>query len=59
MSTVPITNNGLPVSGGPANLAFSRPSSFTGPTPSGGGSVTATTASRFPDVSKAARSLAR
>lgn len=47
VSTVPFTNNGLPVSGGPANLAFSTQSSFTAPTPSGGGSVTSTTSLAF------------
>ncbi len=46
VSTVPFNNNGLPVTGGPATLAFSTQTSFTGPTPSGG-SVTATNTLAF------------
>ena len=47
LGTVPFNNNGLSVTGGPANLAFSSQTSFTGPVPSGNGSVTATNTLAF------------
>lgn len=43
---MPFNSDGLAVTGGPANLAFSTQSSFTAPTPSGG-SVTSTTTLAF------------